>query len=195
MSGIISDNIGRSSGLVKAVASAGGGGTSWQAVTTASTMTAVAGNGYPINTTSNACTVTLPASASVGDTIQFVDYARTWGTNNVTLDQQSLKFQGNDDPNPLYNTSGQSVTITYVDATKGWIPTVDDDTTFETPQSVVINYLVIGAGGGGGTGQSAPYIRCGGGGGAGGYRATHNSEASGGGGSSDTQLDIAFGIP
>ena len=49
-------------------------GTSWQSVVTASTLTAVAGNGYPINTTSNACTVTLPASASVGDTIEFTDY-------------------------------------------------------------------------------------------------------------------------
>ena len=33
----------------------------WQSVVTASTLTAVAGKGYPINTTSNACTVTLPA--------------------------------------------------------------------------------------------------------------------------------------
>ena len=31
----------------------------WQAVVTAATLTAVAGRGYPINTTSNACTVTL----------------------------------------------------------------------------------------------------------------------------------------
>ena len=54
------------------------GGISWQSVETGSTMTAVAGNGYWINTTSNACTITLPASASVGDTIIFADYARTW---------------------------------------------------------------------------------------------------------------------
>ena len=60
------------------------GGTSWQAVETGSTMTAVAGEGYWVNTTSNACTITLPASASVGDTIVFADYARTWGTNGIT---------------------------------------------------------------------------------------------------------------
>jgi hypothetical protein len=59
------------------VLSWGAAGLAWQAVTTASTLTAVAGKGYPINTTSNACTITLPASASTGDTIQFVDYART----------------------------------------------------------------------------------------------------------------------
>ena len=73
MSGVIGDNVYRASGVV-AAATAAGGGVSWQAVTTASTLTAVAGNGYPINTTSNACTVTLPASASVGDEIIFTDY-------------------------------------------------------------------------------------------------------------------------
>jgi hypothetical protein len=41
--------------------------------------------------------VTLPASASVGDTIEFTDYARTWGTNAVTINQNSLNFQGRTD--------------------------------------------------------------------------------------------------
>src|SRR5210317_666258 len=49
-------------------------GTSWQSsIVTGTTLSAVAGNGYWIDTTSNACTVTLPASASVGDTKEFVD--------------------------------------------------------------------------------------------------------------------------
>jgi len=52
-------------------------GISWQTIVTGSTMTAVAGNGYWINTTSNACTSTLPSSASAGDQIVFADYART----------------------------------------------------------------------------------------------------------------------
>ena len=47
-------------------------GTDWQStIVTGSTLTAVAGKGYWINTTSNACTITLPASASVGDFIEF----------------------------------------------------------------------------------------------------------------------------
>ena len=37
------------------------GGTSWQAVETGTSMTAVAGEGYFIDTTSNVCNVTLPA--------------------------------------------------------------------------------------------------------------------------------------
>jgi hypothetical protein len=137
----------------------------WQSsIVTAATLTAVSGNGYWINTTSNACTITLPASAAVGDTIVFVDYARTWGTNAVTIDQNSLNFQGNTSPNPEYNTDGQSVSITYSGATQGWIPTVDDDVTLETPQPYDIDFLVIAGGGGGGGANH------GGGGGAGGYR-------------------------
>jgi hypothetical protein len=140
------------------------GGTSWQSsIVTGTTLSAVAGNGYWIDTTSNACTVTLPASASVGDTIEFVDYARNWGTNAVTLNQNSLNFQGFASPNPEYNTSGQSVRIVYSGATQGWIPTVDDDVTLETPQSYSADFLVIAGGGSGGKG-------IGGGGGAGGYR-------------------------
>ena len=37
------------------------GGLDWQAIETGSTMTAVAGNGYWIDTSSNACTITLPS--------------------------------------------------------------------------------------------------------------------------------------
>jgi len=143
----------------------------WQSVVTAATLTAVAGRGYPINTTSNACTITLPASASVGDTIKFVDYARNWGTNALTINQNSLNFQGNTSPNPIYNTNAQAVTLTYVDATKGWLPTVDDDVTLETPQSYDAEYLVVAGGGcGGGTSVGA-------GGGAGGYRTNYGGTA------------------
>ena len=121
----------------------GVGGTAWQSVVTASTLSAVAGRGYWIDTTSNACTVTLPASASNGDTIVLADYARKWGTNAVTINTNSLKFQGNTSPNPVYNTDGQSVTLIYSGATQGWIPTIDDDVTLETPQSYSADFLVI----------------------------------------------------
>jgi hypothetical protein len=90
-----------------------------------STLTAVAGNGYWIDTTLNACTITLPGSASVGDQIIFTDYARTW-KQIVTIDQNSLNFQGNTSPNPNYNTNGETVSIVYSGATQGWIP-IDDE--------------------------------------------------------------------
>ena len=141
-----------------------GGGTQWQSsIVTGTTLSAVAGNGYWIDTTSNACTVTLPGSASVGDQIIFVDYKRTWNTNNVTIDQNSLNFQGYSTPNPVYDTDGQTVNIVYSGSTQGWIPTSDDDVTDEVPQPYSADFLVIAGGGGGGA-------RHGGGGGAGGYR-------------------------
>jgi len=186
MSGTIGDNVYRASGVI---ASAAGGGTSWQSVTTGSTLAAVAGNGYPVNTTAQACTVTLPASASVGDTIKFVDYARTWRTNALTIDQNSLNFQGSTTPNPEYNTNGQSVTIVYVDATQGWIPTVDDDSSFETAYDV--EYLVVAGGGGGGYGYTGGYYAAGGGGG--GYRNSYASENSGQNSSTESVASVGGG--
>src|SRR6056300_800774 len=152
-------------------ADASGGGTSWQSsIVTGTTLSAVAGNGYWIDTTSNACTVTLPASASVGDTIEFTDYARTWNTNNLTLNPNSLNYQGNSSPNPVYDTNGQHVKIVYSGATQGWIPTVDDDVTLETPQTYSAEYLVVAGGGSGG-------YSLGGGGGAGGYLTNYGGSA------------------
>ena len=104
--------------------------TAWQSsIVTAATLSAVVGYGYWIDTTSNACTITLPGSANVGDQIIFVDYARTWATNAVTINQNGLKYQGDDDTSKssLYNTNGQTVNIVYSGATKGWIPISDDE--------------------------------------------------------------------
>ncbi len=137
----------------------------WQSsIVTAATLNAEAGKGYWIDTSSNACTITLPGSASVGDQIIFTDYARNWATNAVTINQNSLKFQGFTSPNPVYNTNGQSVDIVYSGATKGWIPNSDDDVTFETPQTYTADFLVVAGGGAGGSGAH------GGAGGAGGFR-------------------------
>jgi len=164
------------------------GGIEWQSsIVTASTITVVAGRGYWINTTSNACTITLPASASVGDELIFTDYLRTWGTNALTINQNSLNFQGYTTPNPVYNTNGQSVNLVYSGATQGWIPTVDDDVTNETPQSYSADFLVIAGGGGGGS-------RIGGAGGAGGYRSSNATYgSSGGGGSAESSLTLNEG--
>ena len=95
------------------------GGLSWQAIETGATMTAVAGEGYWIDTTSNACTITLPSSASNGDEIMFADYDRTWGTNGIILDSNGLNYQGQDDTYTVeYTTDGQALHIVYSDATK-----------------------------------------------------------------------------
>jgi len=156
----------------------------WQSsIVTAATHTAGANQGLWLDTSSNAITLTLPASPSVGDQVIFTDYARNWGTNAVTLSLNGSKFQGNTSPNPVYDTNGQSVDIVFSGTTKGWIPNSDDDVTFETPQTYTVDFLVIAGGGGGGK-------LAGGGGGAGGYRNSFSSESSGGGGSSETALAL-----
>ena len=94
----------------------------WQSsIVTAATHTASAGQGLWLDTSSNAITLTLPASPSVGDQIIFTDYARNWETNAVTLNLNSEKFQGNTTPVPVYDTTGESVDIVYSGSTKGWI--------------------------------------------------------------------------
>jgi mucin-19 len=161
-------------------ADASGGGISWQStIVTGTTLSAVAGNGYWIDTTSNACTVTLPASASVGDTIEFVDYARNWQTNNLTLNRNGLNFQGGTE-NPVYDIEGQSVRIVYSGATQGWIPTVDDDVTNEgIIPTYSADFLVIAGGGSGGKCSQVANSEGGGGGGAGGYRTSTQTLTSG----------------
>ena len=130
MSGIVQNNILRSSGTI-AVSAAG---LNWSdTIITGSTATVEAGNGYWINTTSNTCTITLPSSAENGDQIVLIDYARTWGTNKIIIDSNGLNYQGNDDTYTVeYTTDGQSVNIVYSDATKGWLP-LEDDVVAEAP--------------------------------------------------------------
>ena len=98
--------------------------TQWQAVKT-SDFTAVAGEGYFVDTTSAAVEVTLPASPNAGDVVVFKDYARTWGTNAVSI--ASALFDG-DTLSNSFSTNGQTVTLVYMDGTKGW-SLVNEDTT------------------------------------------------------------------
>ena len=181
-------NVLTSNGTVWASTAPAGGGTSWQSVVTASTLTTVAGRGYPINTTSNACTVTLPASASVGDTIQIVDYAGTFSLNKITL-TSSLKIEGGTD-NLFLTNRREAVTIIYVDATQGWVGSsgVNEGNTGIDALPYNVEWLMIAGGAGGETSNSS------GGGGAGGYRNAYASETSGGGGSTESVASFIPGI-
>ena len=94
--------------------------------TTAKTapFTGVSGNGYFVNTTSGVVTVTLPATPSAGDIISIADYASTFQTNNLTICRNSSKINGSC-TNSSLSTQGQSITLVYVDGTKGWKNTMD----------------------------------------------------------------------
>jgi len=94
-------------------------GVTWQAVQSSNT-TVTSGYGYFVDTSSGAITLTLPASATLGDTISFVDYAGTFDTNNLTVGRNGHKIQG--DANDLtVATERAGLSLVYVDATQGWL--------------------------------------------------------------------------
>jgi hypothetical protein len=96
------------------------GGTSWQAVKTSATFTAVAGEGYFINTTSNAIEMDLPAG-NIGDEISFIDYAGTFDTNNLTIDPNGTEKIAGSTASLTVGTERAGNTLVYVDSTQGWL--------------------------------------------------------------------------
>jgi len=98
------------------------GGTSWQAVHTSATLTAVAGNGYFIDTTSNVCNVTLPGG-TLGDEVTLVDYAATFDSNNLTVTPDSgEKIQGQSaDTTLTCAVERAGFTLAYSGASQGWL--------------------------------------------------------------------------
>ena len=96
------------------------GGTDWQAVKTSATFTAVASQGYFINTTSNAIEMDLPAG-TLGDEVSFADYAGTFDTNALTIDPNgSEKIMGSTDSLTI-SIERAANTLVYTDGTQGWL--------------------------------------------------------------------------
>ncbi len=95
------------------------GTVNWCTTAKTSPLTVASGNGYFINTSGGAITVTLPSSPSAGDIVALKDYGTTWNTNAVTLCRNSSKINGECN-NANLSTESQSVTLIYVDGTKGW---------------------------------------------------------------------------
>ena len=141
----------------------GGGGLTWEAVQTGN-FNALAGSAYPVNTTSGAITVTLPASPTAGQILQVVDYAGTFSANNCTINRNGNKINGQTS-NVILSTDRESVAIVYIDATQGWIAYSGFE---QSPIARYANYLVVAGGGGGGSAVSQ--TNNGGGGGGGGVR-------------------------
>jgi hypothetical protein len=108
----------------------------WDTTAKTAGFTAVSGNGYFVNTTSGAITVTLPAG-SAGDIISLADYAGTWQTNVVTVTPNGTDKIGGTNTNATLSTEGQSVTFVYVDDTEGW-KNVQDSTSNVRGESFIV---------------------------------------------------------
>ena len=98
------------------------GAVTWDTTAKTAGFTAVSGNGYFVNTTSGAITVTLPSSPSAGDIVGIKDYANTADTNAITIGRNGSNIQGTAG-DFVITTEGRSVLLVYVDATKGWLVT------------------------------------------------------------------------
>ena len=164
---------------------------SWQAVKTAD-FTAVAGEGYFVDSSGGTKTVTLPASPSAGDTVAI--NALDGSTNAVTIARNSSNIEGGTD-NLTLSVDYGAITLIYSDAANGWVRQTNStpDTfvsatggtvstsgvykihTFNSSSNFVvsslsgvednniISYMVVAGGAGGGWDRA-------GGGGAGGFR-------------------------
>jgi len=201
---IANDKLANSSVTLNGTAVSLGGtadiGTQWQAEKTAS-FTAVAGEGYFINTTGGAVTVTLPASPSVGDEVDIVDSRGQFNTNSVTVNRNSSNIEGSA-ANATLNNVNTKKKYVYSGATQGWIAVNNEvpepefisatggtETTSGSfkihtfassgnfvvsslgNQGAEVSYLVVAGGGGAGTNHGA-------GGGAGGFREGRSSNDS-----------------
>ena len=116
------------------------GTVNWDTTAKTAGFTAVSGNGYFVNTTSTAITITLPASPSAGDIVAFKDYAFTFGTNALTVNGNGSPIGGVDGTiNPTYDTNGTSKTFIYVDGTKGWLVTNESTDTSQESNAQYIS--------------------------------------------------------
>jgi hypothetical protein len=99
----------------------------WQTAIKTATFTAVNGEGYFCNTTGGAFQVNLPASPSVGNIVSIKDYARTFASNNLTVGRNGSNLDGVA-VDQAFDQDGLSLTLIYMDASRGWTLINDDAT-------------------------------------------------------------------
>jgi hypothetical protein len=93
----------------------------WQTTPKTGDFTAANGEGYFVNTTSGAVTMTMP-SGSAGAIVSIQDYNKTFDSNNLTIAPASGEIMngGAASANLIISTEGQGLTFVYVDGTVGW---------------------------------------------------------------------------
>jgi len=100
-------------------------GTDWQAVVVAdgsTTLNAVAGRGYFLDTNTGVIEVFLPSSPTRGDTIVLADYSGTFSTNKVLINTGGKNIDSTELPGEFELTTNNTVLeLVFVDNDKGWL--------------------------------------------------------------------------
>jgi hypothetical protein len=117
------------------------GAVNWDTTPKTTTVTAVSGVGYFVDTTLGAITVNLPAGVA-GSIVAVSDYANISATNNINITPNGTnKIDGINASYPLA-TNGASITFVYVDSTIGW-----KDVNDATLNAVGFSTFVVATGG------------------------------------------------
>jgi hypothetical protein len=95
------------------------GTVNWDTTPKTTTVTAVSGVGYFVDTTTTTLTVNLPAGTA-GSIVAVSDYANTAATNNITIAPNGTDKINGRNENAKITTNGVSVTLLYIDSTRGW---------------------------------------------------------------------------
>tara|TARA_R100001086_G_scaffold28943_1_gene13264 strand:+ start:1182 stop:2534 length:1353 start_codon:yes stop_codon:yes gene_type:complete len=111
------------------------GAVTWETTIKTGDFTASSGEGYFVNTTSGAVTVTLPGSPSAGNIVAIADYAGTAATNNITIGRNSSNFQGAAQDGKI-TINRQVFTLVYIDGTQGWLPVSENDSSAAGPKFI-----------------------------------------------------------
>jgi len=136
--------LGRSGGTVSLASGAtqsgfGRTGTvDWQTSIKTSTITAVNGEGYFVNTTGGAITANLPAGTA-GSIVAFKDYLGTFDSNALTIAANgSQKINGDATTDLIVSTEGESITLVYADDTQGWLVVNDGNNDAGSQASFIV---------------------------------------------------------
>jgi hypothetical protein len=96
----------------------------WQAVQVADGSTQVnaeSGKGYFLDTNAGVIEVFLPTSPSRGDVVGLVDYAGTFGTNQLIINTGGINIDSTVGSEFKVTTNNAIIECVYVDSAKGWL--------------------------------------------------------------------------
>ena len=91
---------------------------SWSEVS--NTYTASHGDKLFVDVSSAAATVTLPASASMGDEVRIIDATGNAATNNITINRNGHNINGAAD-NLILDVNRAAIGLAYYNAAQGWV--------------------------------------------------------------------------